>query len=89
MPIRLLAYTLQFIPVVRAINHALHQMPAHQLLSAVNLLCAKPFDWDLIYCNSAAQRDVMWLTASELIPRRQKTLQPRVDITIISKLTTG
>ena len=68
----LLAYTLQFIPVMRAINHALHQMPAHQLLSAVNLLCAKPFDWDFIYCNSAAQRDVMWLTASELIPRRQK-----------------
>lgn len=69
----LLGYTLQFIPVVRSINNALCQMPEHQLLAAINFLCFKPFDWNLIDCNSASLRIEMWLTARRLIPRRQET----------------
>jgi len=63
----LLAYTLQFIPVVRAWNVALEGVPREQLVFAVNQLIASPYDWDLIRFCSASLRDAMWLSALDVI----------------------
>jgi hypothetical protein len=79
----LLAYTLQFIPVVRAWNVALARVPHERLIVAVDKLIAKPYDWDWIRYCSASLRDAMWLNALEgffYVPRRLKRpLEKRFD----------
>ncbi len=50
----LLAYTLQFIPVIEAANQSLAKLPPELLLLRVSQLAAAPFDWDLVLYVSAS-----------------------------------
>ncbi|QYX32625.1 AAA family ATPase [Sphaerospermopsis torques-reginae] len=45
---QLLAYTLQFIPVIQAVNKALKRKPPEQIIWSVSQLANNPFDWQLI-----------------------------------------
>ena len=58
---QLLQYTLQFIPVVRALNRVLAEMPSEQIIYRVNSL-TKVFDgWRLIYFVSASlERELLF-----------------------------
>jgi len=70
---QLLAYTLQFIPGVRAVNAGLARLPRGQLLAAVAELARQPFDWDLVHFGSASLRNRMWneaLSGFFIVPRR-------------------
>jgi len=69
----LLAYTLQFIPVVRAVNAALACLPEERLLAAVSELADEPFDWNLVHFGSASLYAAMWHAAIDsffLVPHR-------------------
>lgn len=63
---QLLAYTLQFIPVVKAINTVLTSTPAEILLKRTAALTDQPFDWKLILYGSASlendlrQKNIPW-----------------------------
>ncbi|MEH2351832.1 AAA family ATPase [Nostoc sp.] len=50
----LLAYTLQFIPVVQAVNRVLAKIPSEQLIWTVSRLAANPFDWKIVLLTSAS-----------------------------------
>ncbi|WP_228058139.1 AAA family ATPase, partial [Nostoc sp. LEGE 12447] len=50
----LLAYTLQFIPVVQAVNRVLAKIPSDQLVWTVSRLAANPFDWNIVRFTSAS-----------------------------------
>ncbi|MDZ8065639.1 MAG: ATP-binding protein [Nostoc sp. DedQUE08] len=50
----LLAYTLQFIPVVQAVNRVLAKIPLEQLIWTVSRLAANPFDWNIVRFASAS-----------------------------------
>ena len=56
----LLAYTLQFIPAVRAVNAVLACLPRERLLAAVSELADEPFDWELVRFGSASLGNDMW-----------------------------
>jgi len=45
---QLLAYTLQFIPVIHAVNRVLAETPPDQVLSRVAQLAEAPYDWKLV-----------------------------------------
>jgi hypothetical protein len=60
---QLLAYTMQFIPVVQAVNVALARLPEERLLAAVDELANRPFDWSLLCFGSASLRNVLWRAA--------------------------
>jgi hypothetical protein len=51
---QLLAYTLQFIPVVEAVNQALAKTPSEQLIWRISRLAESPFDWQLVRFSSAS-----------------------------------
>jgi hypothetical protein len=85
---QLLAYTLQFIPVVRAVNAVLACLPQERLLAAVSELGREPFDWDLVGFGSASlrsamlQRAIRGLFLGFYAPRRwleQFPAKPRLD----------
>ena len=70
---QLLAYTLQFVPAVGAVNAALAHLPEGRLLAAVSKLADEPFDWDLVRFGSASLRNGMWHEAIDgllIVPRR-------------------
>jgi AAA+ ATPase superfamily predicted ATPase len=50
----LLAYTLQFISVVQAVNKVLAKIPSDQIIWTVSRLAAVPFDWDIVRFASAS-----------------------------------
>ncbi|MDZ7967537.1 MAG: ATP-binding protein [Nostoc sp. DedSLP03] len=52
----LLAYTLQFIPVVQAVNRVLNITPSEHIVWRVSLLAADPFDWKLVGFASGSLR---------------------------------
>jgi hypothetical protein len=54
---QILAYTLQFVPVVGAMNATLTAAPPEQLLVRVAKLADKPSDWYLLYYGSASLRN--------------------------------
>ena len=56
---QLLAYTLQFIPVVRAVNQVLTKTPPEQIIWHVSKLAEDPFDWKLVLSASATLREVL------------------------------
>ena len=82
---QVLAYTLQFIPAVRAVNRALERMPEERLLPAVAELARNPYDWKLVLFGSVslgnALRDafVGELSASLLRARFRLPTEPRLD----------
>ena len=45
---QLLAYTMQFIPVIQAVNKALKKKPSEEIILSVSQLANNPFDWQLI-----------------------------------------
>jgi hypothetical protein len=53
---QLLAYTLQFIPVVQAVNRVLATTPSEQIIWRVSRLAEAPFDWKLVGFASASLR---------------------------------
>ncbi|MEM1367342.1 MAG: ATP-binding protein, partial [Cyanobacteria bacterium P01_H01_bin.15] len=50
----LLRYTLQFIPVNRAVNQILAETPSPLLVERLTKLCEHPFDWKLVQVSSAS-----------------------------------
>ena len=55
----LLAYTLQFIPVVQAVNRVLAKIPSEQLIWNVSQLAANPFDWNIVRFASASLNETL------------------------------
>ena len=51
---QLLAYTLQFIPVVAAVNQVLAKTPDEQIIWRVSRLAEAPFDWQIVRFASAS-----------------------------------
>ncbi|MGB3514582.1 MAG: ATP-binding protein [Microcoleaceae cyanobacterium] len=51
---QLLRYSLQFIPVVRAINQVLAELPSDQIVYRVAQLAENPYDWELVKLASAS-----------------------------------
>ncbi len=50
---QMLSFSLQFIPVVNAVNTTLEHTPAESLLSRTASLSNRPFDWELVRFGSA------------------------------------
>ncbi|WP_026082487.1 AAA family ATPase [Mastigocladopsis repens] len=84
---QLLAYTLQFIPVIQAVNQVLAETPPEQVVFRVVQLAEDPFDWQLVRFSSASLNETLKSTFVEdffslpfffFFPRRWKEqLQPR------------
>jgi len=55
----LLLFTLQFIPVVKAVNRVLAETPKDQLIYRVAQLSENPYDWELVRFASASLNEVM------------------------------
>jgi hypothetical protein len=51
---QLLAYTLQFVPVVQAVNKVLAETQKEQIILRVSQLAEAPFDWQIVYFASAS-----------------------------------
>jgi hypothetical protein len=51
---QLLAYTVQFNPVIQSVNRVLAEIPSEQVIYRVAQLAEKPFDWQLLHSVSAA-----------------------------------
>jgi hypothetical protein len=49
----MLAYSMQFVPVVQALNDALAEQPPDRLLRRVDEVATDPYDWDLLRFASA------------------------------------
>ena len=73
---QLLKFTLQFIPVVKAVNRVLAETPKDQLIYRVAQLSEDPYDWKLVRFASASLSGVMKSEAVAwffiLTPWRQK-----------------
>jgi len=60
---QLLAYTLQFIPVVKAVNWVLQESPPDQIIWRVAQLAENPYDWKLIrYASASLNARLKWET---------------------------
>ncbi|KST65830.1 ATP-binding protein [Mastigocoleus testarum] len=81
---QLLAYTLQFIPVVKAVNQVLNKIPAEQIIYRVAQLAGKPFDWNLVRFVSADLSEKLKSEAIRsiffLLPSWKQSLQNRFPI---------
>ncbi|NER07224.1 MAG: ATP-binding protein, partial [Okeania sp. SIO3C4] len=51
---QLLRYSLQFIPVVNAINQALAEIPPEQMIYRISQLAENPYDWKIVKYASAS-----------------------------------
>jgi hypothetical protein len=78
---QLLAYTLQFIPVIQAVNQALAETPPEQVIFRVVQLAEAPFDWDVVHFASASVSETLKSKAMDglsLLPSRwRRQLQER------------
>jgi hypothetical protein len=84
-----LRYSLQFIPVVGAVNDALALTPSQDLLPAVSRLADSPYDWDLLRYASAPLANGLKKSAAEgffLLPQKWRSrwaqrfsIEPRLD----------
>lgn len=65
-------YTLQFIPVIEAVNRVLAKTPSEQMIWRVSRLAEIPFDWQLVRFASASLSETLKLKAvkefSSLLP---------------------
>ena len=57
---QLLAYTLQFIPVVDGVNRVLAKTPPDQIIWRVAKLADNPFDWQLVRFSSASFETIFY-----------------------------
>ena len=72
---QLLRFTLQFIPVVKAVNRVLAETPKDQLIYRVAQLSEDPYDWKLVRFASASLSEEMKSEAVEaffILPWRQQ-----------------
>ena len=60
---QLLAYTLQFVPVVEAVNKVLAKTPSEQIIWRVSQLAEAPFDWNVVHFASASFNESLKLRA--------------------------
>ncbi|MDD1413333.1 ATP-binding protein [Dolichospermum sp. ST_con] len=60
---QLLAYTMQFIPVVQTVNNVLDAKPSEQIIWSISQLAETIYDWELIHFTSAALNDKLILEA--------------------------
>ena len=60
---QLLAYTMQFIPVVKAVNEVLNAKPPEEIIWSVSRLAETTYDSELIYFTSAALSEKLKLQA--------------------------
>ncbi len=70
---QILAYSLQFVPAVDAVNRALARLPAAQIIPAAAELAHDPFEWDLVRFGAVPLRRALWRKAIDgflLLPRR-------------------
>ncbi len=70
---QILAYSLQFIPAVAAVNRAMARLPAAQIIPAAAELARDPFDWDLVRLGAVPLRRALWRKAIDgffFLPRR-------------------
>lgn len=58
----LLAYTLQFIPVIQAVNKVLAETPPEEVVVSVTQLAENPHRWRLVYAASASTIETIKLT---------------------------
>jgi len=65
---QLLAYTLQFYPVVKAVNQVLAETPPDQVIFRVIQLAEAPFDWKLVYFASASLNEALRSKAVDGFP---------------------
>ena len=82
---QLLRFTLQFIPVVKAVNRVLAETPKEQLIYRVAQLSKNPYDWDLVHFASASLSQVMKSQAVEaffIIAPWQQQIQARFQTEI-------
>ncbi|NMF67511.1 ATP-binding protein, partial [Brasilonema octagenarum UFV-OR1] len=56
---QLLAYTLQFIPVIEAVNQVLAEIPSEQVVFRIVQLAEDPFDWQLLRFTSASLNETL------------------------------
>ncbi|MCA9876048.1 MAG: ATP-binding protein, partial [Anaerolineales bacterium] len=71
----LLAYSLQFITVIRAVNAWLDQLQPEQIFPAVNLIVDHPYDWKLVqFCFTSLENALKYefLDGLFIIPKRFK-----------------
>ncbi len=85
----LLAFTLQFIPVVGAVNAVLARLPEDHLLPCVSVLTENPYDWDLVRFGSAPLKNAMWgrvleggLVLPVYIPRLRRYLREHFPVAL-------
>lgn len=74
---QLLAYTLQFIPVIRAVNQVLSTTPSEQIICYTSQLAENPFDWKLVRFASVSLNEYLKSEAVTaffifLLPLRQR-----------------
>ena len=70
---QVLAFSLQFVPAVDALNTALDEMPAERLLPALARVARAPYDWDLLRFASADLRQALraeFVDGLWILPRR-------------------
>ncbi|MBO3462798.1 AAA family ATPase, partial [Aetokthonos hydrillicola] len=56
---QLLAYTLQFIPVVQAVNRVLAITPSNEIIWRISQMAEAPFDWELVRFASASLNNAL------------------------------
>jgi hypothetical protein len=66
----LLEYTLQFIPVMRAVDGWFNALSPEAQIVAADQLSRQPYDWGLARFGSAALRAAMWREATFFVPDR-------------------
>ncbi len=57
---QILAYSLQFIPAVAAVNRALARLPAAQIIPAAAELAHEPYDWQLVRFGAVSLHHALW-----------------------------
>jgi hypothetical protein len=72
------AYSLQFIPVVRATNRWLMELPKDTLLPSVNTLAHNPFDWYLLRFGSIPLNAVMGSNLINSIPYIPSSIKRKI-----------
>ena len=72
---QLLAYTLQFVPVVQAVNKVLAITPSEEVIWRVSRLAEAPFDWQLVRFASASLSNALMSAGLEqlwVLPGRRR-----------------
>ncbi|MDF5708393.1 MAG: ATP-binding protein [Nostoc sp. S4] len=89
---QLLAYTLQFISVIRAVNRVLAITPSEQIIWRISQLAVNPFDWQLLYSVSRYSRlnDFVRCTAAGFwYLHKQKPVKAVKAFTVVRSLLYG